>query len=250
MIVRLTVLGSSGAFPTASCASSGFLVEHDGFHLLLDLGYATFPELLRHLPADRVDAVYITHGHPDHCADLSPLLRSRAGVAGGRPAPPLPVYAPPGALDPVLALDRPGMLDDALTLTEFTPGDTWHLGPFAVTSGLLPHFVPNAAVRLDAGIASLAYSGDGGPSEVLATLARDADLLIAEASYARTVPDASFGQLSSAHDAGNVATGAGAGSLLLTHLMPDVAPTAAAAAAGVVYAGTIGVATPGLVRDL
>jgi ribonuclease BN (tRNA processing enzyme) len=36
------------------------------------------PRLLERVAADRVDAVVISHGHPDHCADLSPLLRARA----------------------------------------------------------------------------------------------------------------------------------------------------------------------------
>lgn len=249
-VVRLTVLGSSGAFPTAECPSNGFLVEHEGFHLLLDVGYATFPALLWHLPVERLDAVYITHGHPDHCADLNPLLRARARVDGGRPAPPLRVFAPPGALDAVLALDRPGMLDDALKLSEFTPGDSWRIGPFAVRTGLLPHFWPNAAVRLDAAGRALAYSGDGGPSEMLETLARDADLLIAEASYVDEVPDDLCGQLSSARDAGNVASAAGVGSLLLAHLMPGISHAAASAAAGAVYRGSIEIATPNLVREL
>src|SRR5262245_31430174 len=104
--MRLTVLGACGAFPEAGSACSGYLVEQDGFRLVLDIGYAVVPRLLRHTAAEDVDAVYITHGHPDHCADLNPLLRARALRAV--PAAPLSVWAPPGALRAVLALDRPG----------------------------------------------------------------------------------------------------------------------------------------------
>src|SRR3954471_16101044 len=107
--MRLSVLGACGAWPQAGEACSGYLVEHDGFRLLLDLGYATVPRLLRRISAEQVDAVFVSHGHPDHCADLNPLLRARA--LGGRSSLPLPIYAPTGALDAVLALDRPGMLD-------------------------------------------------------------------------------------------------------------------------------------------
>ena len=110
--MRLTVLGGCGAWPEAGQACSGFLLEHDGFRLLADLGYATVPRLLERVTADQVDAVFISHGHPDHCADLNPLLRARA--LREDPAPPLPVYALPGAVDAVLALDRPGMLAGAL----------------------------------------------------------------------------------------------------------------------------------------
>src|SRR5260370_19042527 len=103
--MRFTVLGGCGAWPEAGQACSGFLVEQDGFRLLVDLGYATVPRLLQYLRPDQVDAVFISHGHPDHCADLNPFLRARA--LRDDPTPPLPVYALPGALDAVLALDRP-----------------------------------------------------------------------------------------------------------------------------------------------
>jgi len=109
--MRMTVLGACGAWPAAGQVCSGYLVEHDGSRLLVDAGYATVPRLLELMGADQVDAVFISHGHPDHCADLSPLLRARA-LRDDPPAP-LPVYALPGALDAVLALDRPAMLDAA-----------------------------------------------------------------------------------------------------------------------------------------
>ncbi len=184
--MRLTVLGGTGGWPTAGTACSGYLVEHDGYRVLIDPGYATFPRLLEHCDAAAVDAVLVSHGHPDHCADLNPLLRARA--MADRPAPPLPVYAPPGALDAVLALDRPGMLDDTFELREFAPGAAFETGPFAVRTWLLPHWRPNAGLRLHAGGAVLAYTGDTGPSPDLLSLARDADVFVAEASYPERVP--------------------------------------------------------------
>jgi hypothetical protein len=108
------------------------------------------------------------------------------------------VYAPPGALDAVLALDRPGMLDDTFELREFAPGTAFETGPFAVRSWLLPHWEPNAGLRLHAGGAVLAYTGDTGPSPDLPALARDAAVLIAEASYPERVPGDSVRYLSSA----------------------------------------------------
>jgi ribonuclease BN (tRNA processing enzyme) len=247
--VRLTVLGGCGAWPEAGQACSGYLVEHDGFRLLLDVGYATVPRLLARVAAAGVDAVYVTHGHPDHCADLNPLLRARALV--DEPATPLPVYAPPRALDPVLALDRPGMLDGAYALHEFAPGDTLHIGPFRADTRLLPHWLPNAGVRLTVGDRTLAYTGDTGPSPEVVALARDADLLLAEASYVDDVPADSRAHLTSARDAGRQAATAGVGRLLLTHLMPGTDPAAArAAAADAGVGGEVGVATAGLVVDV
>jgi ribonuclease BN (tRNA processing enzyme) len=246
--VRLTILGGCGAWPGAGQACSGYLVQHDGFRLLVDPGYATVPRLLERVDANQVDAVFISHGHPDHCADLNPLLRARA-LRDDPPAP-LPVYSLPGALDAVLALDRPGMLTDAYVLHEFTAGDRLDIGPFRAQTRLLPHSVPNAGIRLAAGGPVLVYTGDTGPSPDVVDLARGADLLLAEATYVDQVPEDSRRYLTSARQAGRQAQDADARRLLLTHLQPGTDATAAQAAAGAGYDGEIGIATSGLVFDL
>jgi len=246
--MRLTVLGGCGAWPVAGQACSGYLVEHDGFALLTDPGYATLPHLLQVTGAERVDAVLVSHGHPDHCADLNPLLRAR--VLRKDPPRALPVYTLPSALDPVLSLDEPGMLEDAVDLREFEAGDQLTVGPFQVSTWPLPHFVPNAGLRLTAGGQSLAYTGDSGPSEDLVALARDADLFLAEATFADEVPPRFAGNLSSAAQAGRNAGRAGAARLMLTHLWPGSGPAAAAAAARRGYAGEIAVARGGIIIDL
>ncbi len=246
--MRLTVLGSCGAWPEAGQACSGYLIEHDGFTLLVDVGYATVPRLLELVSANRLDAVFVSHGHPDHCADLNPLLRARA--LGDVRSRPLPVYALPDALDAVLALDRPGMLTDAYVLHEFTAGSRFDIGPFHADTRLLPHWVPNAGVRLTAGGRTIAYTGDTGPSPDVVGLARGADLLLAEATYVDRVPEDSQHYLTSAGQAGRQASDAGVQHLLLTHLWPGTDAAAAQAAARDGYDGEVGLATSGLVIDL
>jgi ribonuclease BN (tRNA processing enzyme) len=246
--MRLTVLGGCGVWPEAGQACSGYLVEHGGFRLLVDVGYATVPRLLEWVSAGQVDAVFVSHGHPDHCADLNPLLRARA-LRDDPPAP-LPVYSLPGALDAVLALDRPGMLADAFVLREFTVGGRFDIGPFRVETRLLPHTVPNAGVRLRAGGQVLAYTGDTGPSRDVVDLARGADVLLAEATFVDRVPEDSRRYLTSARQAGGQARDAGVRHLLLTHLQPGTDAAAAQAAARDGHDGQIGVATSGLIVDL
>jgi ribonuclease BN (tRNA processing enzyme) len=244
--VRITVLGGCGAWPAAGQACSGYLVEHDGYHLLIDPGYATLPRLLEHLDAADIDAVLVTHGHPDHCADLNPLLRAR--VLSDHPPAPLPAYALPGALDAVLALDarmlaRRGGVD----VRDVSAGEPFAVGPFSVDARMLPHFVPNAGFRLSADGTVLAYTGDNGPDPGVVELADNADVLIAEATYVDQVSDPTdVGFLSSARDAGIAAASAGSARLVLTHLWPGTDAGASRAAAGAVFAGPIDVARPGL----
>jgi ribonuclease BN (tRNA processing enzyme) len=246
--MRMTVLGGCGAWPAAGQACSGYLVEHDGFRVLVDPGYAVVPRLLELVAADGVDAVLLSHGHPDHCADLNPLLRARV-LDGGAP-PALPVHALPGAADRVLALDEPGTLAGACALSTFTAGASFEVGPLRVDTWPLPHSVPNAGLRLVAGGRALAYTGDTGPSAAIAELARAADLFLAEASFAEQVPASAAWYLSSARQAGEAAAAAGAGRLLLTHLLPGTVPGAAEDAARRAYDGELGVARAGVVVDL
>jgi ribonuclease BN (tRNA processing enzyme) len=246
--MRVTVLGGCGAWPAAGLACAGHLVEHDGFRLVVDLGYATLPRLLEWTGAERVDAALFSHGHPDHCADLHPLLRARA--LREAPPPALPVFALAGSLDPVLALDEPGMLDGAYRLHDVAPGSRFEVGPFRVETWVLPHFVPSVGLRLAAGGRVFAYTGDTGPSADIPELGRDADLLVAEASYPERVPAHRAGFLSSALQAGADAARAGARRLVLTHLMDGSDPEAAVRAARESYAGPLEVARPGLVIDL
>jgi ribonuclease BN (tRNA processing enzyme) len=245
--VRLTVIGGSGGIPGEGRPCSGYLVEAGGFGLLVDPGYGVATALSA-AGAPTFDAVLVTHAHPDHCADLNPLLRAIAWA--DPPREPLPVHALPGALDTVLALDRPELLAGSYRLEPFDAGETVDIGPLAIESALLPHPRPNAGLRITAGGATLVYTGDCGPSEALVRLAAGADLLLAEASYAEEVPDELVGALSSATDAGRQAAEAGVARLVLTHLMPATDPDASVAAARRSFAGRIDVARPGLVIDL
>jgi ribonuclease BN (tRNA processing enzyme) len=246
--VKLTVLGGDGGFPSPGGACSGYLVEHADFRLLIDPGYATFPRLTKLVRPDQVDAVLVSHGHPDHCADLNPLLRARS--LRDRPAPPLPVYALPEALGPVLSLDRPGMLDRAILRHEFTAGSHLTVGPFHIATWPLPHFLPNAGVRLSAGDQVLAYTGDTGPSPSLVPLAEAADVFVAEATYVDDVEESQAASLSSALQAGEVAQKAGARRLLLTHIWPGTDRDELEHAARRAFSGTLAAATPGLAVDL
>jgi len=223
------------------------MVEADGFGLLIDPGYGVATALSVG-NALSFDAVLVSHAHPDHCADLNPILRERAWA--DPPLPPLPVHSLPGALDAVLSLDRPEVLAGSYELHELEPGGELTIGPFHVLTALLPHPRPNVGVRISVGSRSMVYTGDCGPSEELVKLADETDLLLAEASYARVVPEEIVGALSSAIDVGREAAAARVGQLVLTHLMPKTPDADAVDAAAQYFDGPIAVARPGLVVEV
>jgi ribonuclease BN (tRNA processing enzyme) len=250
-------MGSCGAWPEPGRACSGFVLEHNGFQVVLDLGYGTLPRLLdlvESVAGDGIDAVVITHRHPDHMIDLHGLFRAR--WFGRRGAPAIPLYAPPGVLELVASLEE----DDTDAVRQVfdwrqTPGSATELGPFRLETRPLPHFVPNVGIRLTCADFTVAYTGDTGPDPGLADLGRDADLYIVEATsrdqQAATPPSPSQQQLHlSAHDAGVAAAAAGARRLMLTHFWPGNDREKSRSEAAAVFSGEILLADEGLVVPL
>lgn len=247
---RLTVLGGCGAWPEPGRACAGFLLEHDGYRIALDLGYGTAPRLLAELGslvADGLDAIAISHRHPDHMVDLHAVLRAR--WLGHHGPPPIELYAPHGVVT---------------RLTELEDGDRfavrqvfdWHpipapelqAGPFRLESVSLPHHVPNAGIRLSAPALTVAYTGDTGSADQLADLGHDCDLYIVDAT-GRPGPDRDTLNLTAAR-AGEVAAAAGARRLMLTHFWPGTDREAARAAAARAFGGEVLLADEGVVADL
>jgi ribonuclease BN (tRNA processing enzyme) len=232
---HVTVLGSCGAFPEPGRACSGFAVDWDGYRLVLDLGYSTLPRLLAHWADGAVDAVVITHEHPDHCIDLHGLFRIR--LYGGFGESRLPLYCPPGVLDRLSGLE-PDVDLHAVFDVHPLPG-AHRVGPFELTALPLPHFVPNVGVRLQAGEITLAYTGDTGPDPLLAELGSDADLFIVEATDRDGETRRPARNLMTSAEAGYWARRAGARRLMLTHFWPGNDRAASVAAARAEFDGDV-----------
>ncbi len=247
MTRRLVVLGGCGAWPEPGRGCSGFLLEYDGFRLVLDLGYDTLSTLLHHLgstTADGLDAVVITHEHPDHMVDLHGLFRARWF---GRPgSAPLPLYAPPGVVDKLRAIedDDQGAIAEVFSWNPL-PAGPHQVGAFRLESLDLPHFVPNAGVRLSAPDLVVAYTGDTGPSPVLADLGRDADLFIVEATDRGQDQSASRRMHLTSSEAGKIAAEAACQRLMLTHFWPGTDRRIAVANARRSFQGPVLVADEG-----
>ncbi|WP_030169579.1 MBL fold metallo-hydrolase [Spirillospora albida] len=231
--MRVTVIGCSGSFPGPDSPASSYLVEADGFSMLLDIGNGSIGSLQRFHGVLDIDAVCISHLHPDHCLDLTVYWIARTYCPGG-PAPRIPVYGPEGTAEHMIKAyelePNPGMTD-TFEFRPFEPGP-FALGPFTVTTALMNHPVEAYGLRIEHGGKVLTYSGDTGRSDVLVRLARDADLFLCEAGF-EDRPDLPPDMHLTGREAGEHAQRAGAARLVLTHLLPwnDPAETLAEAKA-------------------
>ncbi|MBO1910212.1 MBL fold metallo-hydrolase, partial [Microvirga sp. 3-52] len=91
--MKVIPIGIWGGYPKANEATSSFLIEHEGFHCLVDCGSGVLASLQNFLPLEKIDAVVISHYHADHIADLGSLQYSRLiQFYLNNPSPPLPIY--------------------------------------------------------------------------------------------------------------------------------------------------------------
>jgi ribonuclease BN (tRNA processing enzyme) len=248
--VELTVLGAQGTWPGAGGENCGYLVTQDGYHLWVDAGTGTFARLQQVIPVDRVGAMLITHGHPDHFVDIIPTFYARH--YGGLGEPGLPLWSPGGFTDLAAALvseNGRNVMAQAYAFETAEAGTAFELGPFRVTPFEMEHIgVLSLGYRIEAGGKVLAYTGDTGPCDAAVRLAAESDLFLCEATY----QDASrlFPFHLSASQAGEVATAAGSRHLVLTHLTPELDHLVSIREAAETFAGPIDIAVPGMVLEV
>lgn len=244
--MELIVLGTDSGFPRPGGACSGYLLRHDGFNLVVDLGTGALANLLRHVSYDEgIGAVILSHEHPDHCVDLYPLYVAR--WLHPEPLPRIPVYGPAGAFERVARLEGTDGSPDMPSAFEphsVQPGASLEVGPFRIDTRPTAHLVTNLGMRIQADGAALAYTGDTGPSEEVVSLAHGADLLLAEATLLDG-PNQSWFHLS-ARQAAEHAARAGAGKLVLTHFWPTRDRDTSREQAGEAFDGDVVVAAEGL----
>lgn len=258
--MKLTIVGCSGSGSGPESPASSYLVQadHEGgtFSLLLDLGPGSFGALYRYVDPSAVEAVLLSHLHPDHCLDLCALYvgASYSPTAPWRPAA---VYGPADTAERLVrAYDvaaPPGVepAEPAGGIADYFDFHPWQpsqqIGPFEVTVARVAHPVEAYGIRLtehSGNGASLVFSGDTGPSPALTELATGADLLLIEASFLDR-PDNPAGLHLSGRQAAEIGTAAGVGALVLTHIPPWHDPDQVLAEAIPHFAGSVELARSG-----
>jgi ribonuclease BN (tRNA processing enzyme) len=251
----LTVLGCDGSYPGPGGAASGYLVEAAGVMIWLEAGPGTFARLQLVADPACVDAIVLSHEHPDHWSDVDAYAVWRREST---PRPPVGVYAPPGVRARAYFGD-----DDVFEWHEIASSDRVTLfstranGPGVVCCfSATDHGPPTLAVRMDVATptrgltaaASLGYSADTGSGWSPEELGPGIGLLLCEATFTRDREGTA--RHLSGRQAGAMAAAAGVERLVLTHRLPSVSPEALAAEAGAAFGRPIHQAAPGMVVEL
>lgn len=242
-LLRLTVLGCATPYPTADNPCSGYLVS-GGTRLWVDTGSGTLAQLQRYVRLDDLDAIWISHLHADHSADLLTAYYG-ALFADIQLAAPIPLYGPPGIADRLahFLTNTPtrSPVESAFAVHELHDGHQVQVGGLTLTSRAVEHGLPAFALRVEAAGRSLVYSGDTAPCTSLTSLAKGCDVLLCEAESAQ-VPAEGEQVHHTPEDTGDTA---GAGRLIVTHVGRFLTPQQAVARASVRFDVPIDYAAPG-----
>lgn len=188
--MRLTVIGSSPAWPNPGSAHSGYMLEADGSRVLLDCGPGVLGRLREQSLWPEVDAIAITHWHLDHWGDLVPWVWGTFYLAASLPEKKPALWVQPRGAEFLCSLGErlgfPDMFERTFELDEYRPDTPFQIGKLAVTPTRVPHYrLETYAFRVQSNGAVLTYSGDSAPSDELVKSADNADLFVCEATLLR-----------------------------------------------------------------
>lgn len=256
--MRLTVIGCSGSFPGPQSPASSYLVQaRDAggrdWSVLLDLGSGALGALQRHLDPRDLDAIALSHLHPDHVADMSGLYvyhRYHPQVTAGQVEQRmLPVFGPAGTqqrLAQAYGLDPEESMCSVFEFRDWDTGQEYGIGPLKISVFAVRHPVEAYAIRITgpsehegALPVTLTYSGDTDTCSGLVEAARDTDAFLCEAAFVEGRDDHLDGIHLTGKRAGEMASQASAGQLLLTHIPAWNAPQVALQEAQQVYSGPV-----------
>ena len=241
------LLGTGTSVPVKNHSPAGLLVHAVGQNLLLDIGPGTLARLeLSSTTYDQLDALLLTHLHPDHSLDLATLLQVFNYAPGTERERPFAITACQGSQD---FLQRLFSLYPELEPEKYqlqvrqVYRDEFFIGNLKIQSAPTGHTPHSVAYRLEDDVHSMVYSGDASRYGELAGLAQAADILVCECSF----PEGWETQDHlTAEDVGILAAQAEVKSLVLTHLYPQALAADVLAQVRKHYHGEMQVAVDGL----
>lgn len=212
--MKIIPIGIWGGYPKANEATSSFLLEHDGFHCLIDCGSGVLSSLQNYVALDELDAVVISHYHADHIADIGSLQFSRLiNFYLGKSTAVLPIYGHTEDPENFKNLSYEGRTVGV----EIFEDESVQIGPFTVTFCRTVHPVYCLAMKFNIGNRSIVLTADTEWRDELVDFASEADLLISEANLYEVHLGKAPGHMTGS-EAGKLARLANVKQLVLTHL--------------------------------
>lgn len=249
--LRLDVIGAGPAYTDRpGAAGAAYLVRHGGTALCLDLGQGAFPRLASTLEPSTLEAVMVSHLHPDHFVDVIALRHYlRWEFAPSRRVRVVAPRSLEARLDALLA--EPGFMSAACDIEVLEPG-VRTVGTLRVEAARVAHTSDSYGFRVSSvdGVGpGLVYSGDCGRAEDLDPLIRPGDALLSEVSFGAgpTKPGAAHldGPM-----VGRLAARTRAGRVLLTHLQMGFDREATIASVRASFDGPVDLVAPGDTFDI
>lgn len=258
--MKLTIVGCSGSMSGPRSSASSYLLQATGpdektgtprvWSIVFDLGPGAFGDLWKYVDPKTLDAVVFSHGHADHMADIISLYVYNRWFPSG-PLPPVEVYGPPEIEKRTCQIDgwaEPGDFDGSLEFVIAEPGRSFQIGPFTLTPFRALHTVETFGYRVTGPSetgkeATFAFTGDTDYCTSIAQMAQGVDVLLSEAAF--TGVDTVRGIHLDGARAGKLASQAGVGRLLLTHIQPWTDPQVVEEEARTEWFGQLDLVTPG-----
>jgi len=237
--LSVTVIGCSGGYSSDESSCSSYLVRSPTTTVLLDAGPGSSIELQRHVQLEELDAIVLSHEHPDHWTELPVLYHAYRYFLETS----VPVYGTVGTHRLLDGL-QPEANETAFEWTDINPASAFSIGDLQFTFSLTDHPVETLAIRVQHGDRALVYSADTGPEWSPAAFEAPIDVMIYEASLTIDFEDKDIPHVSG-RQAGLRAAEAGVGQLVLTHVNPGGDREERRHEAEDVFPGTIHLAYPG-----
>lgn len=241
--MRLHVVGSSGTYPAPGRPASGYLIEQGTTRVWCDAGPGTFTALP--VDADLIDAIVVSHQHPDHCSDLATAFH--AWTYRPDPRKGVPLYAPRSVWERLSLFLEKGPNSELYSTFDFRPvsdGDALEIGDLSIRFVKTDHPVPTVGSLWEGHNRTLFFTGDTGPGGDWRELARGVNLMLSEAALQGASDDKAVEHHLTAGEAGAIAREVGAERLMLTHIPPYMDVSRSIHEAEVTFDRPVALATP------
>ncbi len=249
VLMRLTIIGSAGSYGSAGISCSCYLLQDRSTSIVLDIGNGSFSLLAGRIEPGEIDALFISHRHHDHLADLISFYHYLLFVPGARRKRPLLLASREtfDALALIFAVDLAGIFE----LKIVAGGESVVVGSMRMEFAVADHIEGTLATKVIGDAAQIiGYSADTAVTPSLVSFFAGVDLLLGESTWLERPGGISGGLHMTAEELAGMARAAGVRELVVTHVAFPATASAAAELARATFDGRVIAAEDGLVIDL